>query len=279
MKKRLPSLSMISALIAEFQNWPICGLFAAASYYAQHSSAMCWITRKGTRIHTPSGDASGWWGIYEVFCADSYGLKAGLLDFVPRGFLDIGANIGSFSLALTERYPGIQGFAFEPGTLAFATLEGNLRDNINARNVTPIRSAVVGTSTTSVQFYERPGHSGESSLLVPEASGNGNAVAATTLQQAIENSTVAIDLVKIDIEGGEYAVFQETPTSVLSSIRTIILEYHKVSGRSHLDLAKKAQEAGFAIVFDQSDGNDGGLLWLAKNDEETSQKENNTLVR
>lgn len=265
MRKRLPRFIVVSNLARGFRNWLVCGFLAALSYYFHVNVTMRWITRKGTTIQTAPGDASGWWGIYEVFCADSYGLQQGLLAEMPQGFLDIGANIGAFSLAMAERFPGIRGTAFEPGAVAFATLKQNLAANAKAANVRAFNSAVVGSAPAgTVTFYERSGHSGESSLVAPATGAQPKRVTAVALADAMKNAGFPIDLLKVDIEGGEYALFDGTPPELLMSVKTLILEYHNVSGRQPDELLEKAAQAGLRLRHREGDESGCGLMWLCR---------------
>ena len=47
----------------------------------------------------------------------------------------------------------------------------------------------------------------------------------------LEAGLESVDLLKMDIEGSEWEVLFSTPTSVLRSVRYILLEYHEVHAR------------------------------------------------
>jgi hypothetical protein len=46
-----------------------------------------------------------------------------------------------------------------------------------------------------------------------------------SLQDALSNLS-ACDLLKMDIEGDEYDVFENTPSSALKKVKAIVMEYH-----------------------------------------------------
>ena len=58
-----------------------------------------------------------------------------------------------------------------------------------------------------------------------------SAVAGISLGQLLLDHTIeSVDLLKIDVEGGEYAILESTPADVLSRIRNIVFEYHDIEG-------------------------------------------------
>jgi FkbH-like protein/FkbM family methyltransferase len=87
----------------------------------------------------------------EIFVQHAYGRNSIVIkdgDCV----LDIGANIGLFSLYVTSQFPSCRVFAFEPSPVTYKALEANLR--IYCRDATPI-AAGVGRSegVGSFTFY------------------------------------------------------------------------------------------------------------------------------
>ena len=56
-------------------------------------------------------------------------------------------------------------------------------------------------------------------------------VSGVSLDQLLRDHDVeSVDLLKIDCEGGEYAILESTPADVLSRIRNIVFEYHDIDG-------------------------------------------------
>jgi hypothetical protein len=57
------------------------------------------------------------------------------------------------------------------------------------------------------------------------------AVSGISLSQLLEDHGVeSVDLLKIDCEGGEYAIIESTPSDVFSRIGNIVFEYHDIDG-------------------------------------------------
>jgi FkbM family methyltransferase len=58
-----------------------------------------------------------------------------------------------------------------------------------------------------------------------------NTVTGTSLGQLLrEHAVERVDLLKIDCEGGEYAILESTPSDVLSRSRNIVFAYHDIDG-------------------------------------------------
>jgi hypothetical protein len=61
-----------------------------------------------------------------------------------------------------------------------------------------------------------------------------------------------VDYLKVDIEGGEYQLFEMTPPEVLRKISRISVEYHGKNG--HLRLIGHCEHAGFRLRRHWSEG-------------------------
>jgi len=165
----IPKISTVRSTISTFSNWPECLARAAAGYYLNYfPSAIPWRTRRGTALVTPAGDQS-WWAILESFALDSYDLAhSPLLNIEEPFVIDIGGNIGAFSLAVLERMPSAKGISIEPGSLAFSWLEKNIKCNGAQDAIKCINAAVVGDNgPATLRLFEKPTATGGSTL-VPE---------------------------------------------------------------------------------------------------------------
>jgi FkbM family methyltransferase len=92
------------------------------------------------------------------------------VDFFPMTVMDVGANIGLFSLEVLRRCGGdVALLAFEPAPETFAHLRQNLAEHFPDARVRLFRRAV-GERPGEATFYFRPGASATSSLY-PEAMG------------------------------------------------------------------------------------------------------------
>ena len=55
------------------------------------------------------------------------------------------------------------------------------------------------------------------------------------------------DVIKMDIEGGEYEVFKHSTLEELSKIKAIIMEYHTLPGKNYQAIEQKLRENGFGV--------------------------------
>jgi len=154
-------------------------------------------------------------------------------DFV---FLDIGANLGLFSLIAARNPYCRKIYALEPVPRTFRVLEANIRRN-RAAMVEARAAALVGPDDIDVFLSFSPRHSGMSRV-VAEGPGavRAQAISAEALDRFVraEGRIVA----KIDVEGGELQVIETLRRAALyHRINTIILE---ISERN-LGASKKAR--------------------------------------
>ena len=133
---------------------------------------------------------------------------------LPEGgvFVDVGANAGVFSM-LASRWVGPRGrvFSFEPNAREFARLDDHVALNALG-NVTTIRKVVADRSAwfdLRVAQFPHAGHNTTADRFAYDgvAAERTERVEGITLDQFIADAGVSrLDLVKVDVEGGERAV-------------------------------------------------------------------------
>lgn len=165
----------------------------------------------------------------------------------PFVFLDIGANIGLYSL-VAARQPGCQGvLAFEPVPDTFRYLAANVALN-RADKVQPFCGAVVADQATRfVSMAFDPAHSG----LARMGTGAGPkapAFSAAHLDDLLAQWPNLPILAKIDVEGAEAAVVEALAACpALPRLRGLVLEmsdgYHGGGGLKAL--TARLAELGF----------------------------------
>jgi FkbM family methyltransferase len=179
---------------------------------------------------------------YGRFISDAIASRTG--DFI---FLDIGANLGLFSLLAARNRSCRAVIAIEPVPEIFRNLRANITRN-RADNVRAVRGAVTGSPEPFVHLAFSPKHSGRAKVVEP---GQGTVVArvvpAAELDGLLPKSPMPI-LVKIDVEGSEADVMQTLKKAAFfSSIDEIIIEISEqhlgAAGRERL--LEILAEAGF----------------------------------
>jgi FkbM family methyltransferase len=142
-------------------------------------------------------------------------------------FLDVGANVGIFSLVASKAAPLGKIFAFEPARKTFDRLSRNIWLN-HARNVLPVRSALGGSSGQATLNLNVSGKDGLNTLGNPshpdsEPAGT-ELVPITTVDEFLATNSVRhIDVMKIDAEGAELSIFQGAKNLLQRSDAPLIL--------------------------------------------------------
>jgi FkbM family methyltransferase len=123
-------------------------------------------------------------------------------------FLDVGAHVGQYTL-YASRLVGETGqvHSFEPDPKTFQWLASNIKLNC-LQNVHANQMALSDVAG-SRQFYFATSQDIGSNSLTPPAnySGRSREVRCTTVDDYVQANRIAqVDLIKVDIEGGEYAM-------------------------------------------------------------------------
>jgi FkbM family methyltransferase len=157
-------------------------------------------------------------------------------DGIGLDILDVGANVGSFALWATARWPGSVVTSYEPhpGTFAFLT-----RNVAQRRDIVPVNAALFPGGQRTATFMSRFAGDGESGL----ASYAGDTFVPGALVETYEVVVVdpaslpSADIVKIDIEGGEGDVLDHLD---LSRTSLVLLEYQNRRNRLQLEARLRA---------------------------------------
>ncbi len=174
----------------------------------------------GVRILNTPGDRT-----FEL-CATGYGPFVADTIAAFRGsfvFLDIGANLGLFSL-LAARNPDCRRvFAFEPIPRTFDVLRRNIAHN-SADIVRPVRGAIFSSAGPTVPMTFPPTHSGISKVTDRAGGAVDVPVITAPMLDEIVGAPQTI-MAKIDVEGTEPEVLSVLKaTGFWPSIREIIVE-------------------------------------------------------
>lgn len=142
----------------------------------------------------------------------------------PRIIIDAGANIGTTSIFFASKYPNAVVYAIEPEIENFALLVANTKPFANVR---PINAALWGKDEQRVLRDRLTGPWG----YTVSDSGDGSrplaqTVACICMKSLIEAENIdSIDLLKMDIEGGEKDVF-ENCDEWIDSVKIVTCELH-----------------------------------------------------
>ena len=202
--------------------------------------------RNGVTIRAAPGH--GMVGMYkEIWYRDAYGLRSAPL---PPGatVIDIGANIGMFSLYAAVVGRAARVFSYEPFPESFRLLCGNAEQN-RLDAIRAFRLAVAGDRGQR-QLYVGLGHGRNTLLGKPEQPCI--TVESVTLADVFERERIdRCDLLKLDCEGAEYEILLQASRSLLGRVDRVAMEYHQTASPHALDeLAQLIREEGFHVRSD-----------------------------
>lgn len=179
-------------------------------------------------------DSSDEFVVNEIFQADEYRLKG--RDLFRANVVDIGANIGAFASKVRAISPTATIHCYEPDPGNFEMLEANAggREGISLHNL------AVFDRHGPLSFYSDFGSSAVSDDLGTLT------VQAVTFESVLAQHD-AIDLLKMDIEGGECECVMSASTEALRKVGSFAMEYHgirpmwgemvrRLSGLFHLEI-------------------------------------------
>jgi FkbM family methyltransferase len=278
----MPPASRISAYarrtVASFRTCPHRGRFLAAELIRitrVGPSFVSFVAADGSRLrlHAQSVPLGLWTGVYSdqstlCFCLDT--LDAG------DAALDIGANVGHFSVAFARRV-GRQGrvVSVEANPVVFRCLCDNLRLN-KAECVQAVQAALWREEGLRLSFRVPRGASDQGALAPTERSGRAAAEFEVTTRSGdhvlvdlcAEGAPVA--LIKIDVEGAELRVLEGMRRTVARAA-CIVFEYDgdncSAMGIDAAEVLALLRASGFTLFeFDAAqrtllamdDGRDGG---------------------
>ena len=144
-----------------------------------------------------------------------------------RDTVDIGANIGFFTVLFAKRLNGKRVLAIEPTASALAMLHNNITINNITTSVCVFEGVASNSrSTTTIKSIEgRNEYSTIGALVHPSISGESykiEEVSSSPLDDLITKYQIDPGFIKIDVEGSEHLVFDGARTT-LATHRPIIL--------------------------------------------------------
>lgn len=141
-------------------------------------------------------------------------------------FLDVGANIGFYSLVVATTQPKVRVIAFEPNPKVHALLRKNVQAN-NLQQITCENAAMSDTVGTATLYLSRSDHSASLKADFEESSTGSIAVPLLTLDAyltTLKRTPATRLVIKIDVEGNEDAVLHGARETLLSVKPDIVIE-------------------------------------------------------
>jgi len=177
--------------------------------------------------------------------------------------VDVGANIGLWTEYIMHSANCKKVFSVEPNTEALKVLKNSFDDK-----VTVVEKAMA-TKDGELEFFVDENNSTISS--VAEFDGRSNIkykVGAISFKSFISQYNLDnIDLFKVDIETGEYDLFESFDESDFAKINNMLVEFHVMGGRTYekdaTNLINMIKKAGF-FVYANTIHEHGGFLFATR---------------
>jgi FkbM family methyltransferase len=174
----------------------------------------------------------------------------------PR-ILDVGANIGLFGVYAFSRWPAAQITAFEPDPDNFEVLSATVAANDVGDRWAAVAAAV---SNAPGELRFAPGHGAKAHIATADDDGTIGVPAIDFFDQR----GGGIDLVKMDIEGGEWEILADPRLATLKA-RAIRLEWHVLrcpEPDARETAIRLLRAAGFSRIVDGDREHErNGVLW------------------
>ena len=141
--------------------------------------------------------------------------------------VDVGANVGWYSINLAKSFPKSQIYSFEPISSTYDLLLSNIEMNELA-NITTIKAGISDYQGVATFYYD-PHVSANASLVNLDEKDNVEklSVPLVTLDKYFSQRSITPDLLKIDVEGAELFVLKGSK-QIISGHRPIIFtEMHR----------------------------------------------------
>lgn len=204
------------------------------------------------------------WTIHETNLRDDY--KAKKIAQQSKIVIDLGANIGVFSILVAKVNGKVKVYAFEPDPNNFYQLVENVQRNNLSSQIRCFQTACA-KETGFKKLYLSQGHGGHTFINMKQK--EYIKVFTQSLRDIFnKNKIETCDLLKLDIEGAEYEVLYSLDISTLHKIRNISMEYHNLSKKGRKNgskLKKYLKKHGFNVKQSESPQKGVGSLFALNN--------------
>lgn len=218
------------SLIKNLSNWWV---HLEIKFGLTSTDPVLFRTRQGILIEAPRSLLVEF---REIFMSESY--MRGMTFTLGENpvVVDIGANVGFFTLYILSRLHGAKVFSYEPIPTNFRQLERNLQLN-SGLCVTCFQKAVAGQSGY-IPLHCDSGNGYTTTASINEGGSNTGTItveAVSLLDVFRENGLERCDLLKMDCEGAEFEILYNCPRKIMDQIGNIVIEVHGGPGRNNID--------------------------------------------
>jgi FkbM family methyltransferase len=178
--------------------------------------------------------------------------------------VDVGANLGVWTEYIQHVSSCKKVYAVEPNIKALKTLKQTYPNN----DIVTIVEKAMANKDGEMEFFVDNSNSGISSLSNLGNLTNSYKVKTTTFKTFVKDNNIKyIDLLKIDIETGEYDLISSMDSEDFSRVGSLLIEYHLFDGRTVekdvKSLSNKLEKFGYKLEMKpMHDG--GGYIFANK---------------
>lgn len=246
------------SLISNFKNWP-----QFLAFKTKGGKAFRFKMRNGFEVVVPKNmlppfkesffDGIYFQGFPENKIPDKEGIKV----------IDIGANVGFFSLYMFSKFPRATVYSYEPMPFNYGQLKQYQEHyqqfdwHTEQRAVADHRDGITLFSSTLDAF------STMASVFEEDRKGERIAVETLTLSDVLENYQLdLVNLIKLDCEGSEYAILYNCPKETLAKLQLISIETHPgdSENKNHSGMIAFLKKHGFTLK-EQRNSDGTGYIW------------------
>ncbi len=208
------------------------------------------------------GETSGLANIFEIFLIKNYNPK-GMEIKNGDTIIDIGANIGMFTLYASLLSQRGKVYSYEPFPIHFERMLNNIKLN-GLKNVVPFNLAV-SESNKKRGLNISDVSSGMHSFFF-KGSGKKVYVGCTTLKEIFDiNNLEKCDFLKLDCEGSEYEILYNAPKKYLDKIEKMALEWDNLDNeKMNINYLKKFLRKNEFKIKVKGEKNKAGILYAKR---------------
>jgi FkbM family methyltransferase len=195
------------------------------------------IGRNTIKLSIPAGEEKKMTVEFRsIFYDDCYGLRQ--IDGKVNNILDVGSNVGFFSLAARSRFPDASIHSYEPNP----QMQPHLLNNTGPLAI-QVHPEAIGAQDGWIEMDARQG-----SLFAKTVASRNGHIKQTAVATAIDRMGGSVDLLKLDCEGAEWELFNDR--TIWQSIGRLTMEYHLWAspGLEVAGLMKILRGLGFRIT-------------------------------
>ncbi len=233
-----------------------------------HFEALDIAAPLGKDLLCPIFFKEAWCSFSEIFIENEYEAFMKLIP-LPERWLDLGCHAGYFSLyiLLLRRRLGLVGAVealLVDGDSRVSDSVAKLIEINNLKSEFTFWNGIISNESGLQEFVERPFMYSSAGKMNLAEKGRIRTVMRVSDDDLRNFQSGPLDLIKVDIEGGEYE-FLLAYKHVLAKAKHLILEWHPwhTGGGGKAQIIELAERAGFDLLFQSNSPNSqekGGLL-------------------